>query len=274
MKRKPCWRILRCTIRRFLLSDGFVIAAAGMNPPRPTDGGARGTECGKTSTSRSRGGEVERLSVCGRRDGPPLAPPSKGGESWRNIRGGKSPLRILQVINRPRWRWADEKRAVLGNFEVDDSAFSVARRFFDGGRRDGPPLAPPSKGGESWRNIRGGKSPLRILQVINRPRWRWADEKRAVLGNFEVDDSAFSVARRFFDGGRWDGPPLAPPSKGGESWRNTCGGESSFVRSQVFNRPPWPPLLKRGKFGAAFAPGNLRSLYGKFSTAHCRGGWR
>ena len=47
--------------------------------------------------------------------------------------------------------WADEKRAVLANFEVEGSAFSVARRFCDGGRRDGPPLAPPSKGGEKER---------------------------------------------------------------------------------------------------------------------------
>ncbi len=44
----------------------------------------------------------------------------------------------------------------------------------------------------------------------------WADEKRGVLANIEADDSALSVARRFCSGGRWDRPPLAPPSKGGE----------------------------------------------------------
>ncbi len=78
--------------------------------------------------------------------------------------------------------WADEKRAVFTNFELESSAFSVARRFCDGGRRDGPPLAPPfkggekervapSNGGEAPRNIRGGKSPLLILQDFNRPAW-------------------------------------------------------------------------------------------------------
>ncbi len=40
----------------------------------------------------------------------------------------------------PPWPWADEKRAVLANFEVDDLAFSVALRICDGGRRDAHPL--------------------------------------------------------------------------------------------------------------------------------------
>ena len=44
--------------------------------------------------------------------------------------------------------WSDEKRTVLANVEVDDSAFSVARRFCDGGRRDRLPLAPPCEGGK------------------------------------------------------------------------------------------------------------------------------
>ena len=82
----------------------------------------------------------------------------------------------------PPLAWAAEKRAELATFELEDSAFSVAQGFCDGGRRDEPPLTPPSKGGEKERgapsklgetprNIRGGKSPLLILQDFNRPPW-------------------------------------------------------------------------------------------------------
>ncbi len=64
---------------------------------------------------------------------------------------------------------AEEKRAVLANFELEGSAFSVARRFCDGDGRDGPPLAPPSRGGETWRNIPAGKSPLPPVHIFNSP---------------------------------------------------------------------------------------------------------
>ena len=80
------------------------------------------------------------------------------------------------------------------------------------------------------------------------PPWPWADEKWAVFANFELDESALSVARRVCTGDRQHGPPLAPPSKGGEAWRNVRGGKSSLFLPQVFNRPPWPPLLKGGNF--------------------------
>ena len=55
-----------------------------------------------TSTNRRRSDAVERLSVRGRRDRSSLGP-FKGGETWRNIRGGKSPLRFLRIFNRPPW---------------------------------------------------------------------------------------------------------------------------------------------------------------------------
>ena len=40
----------------------------------------------------------------------------------------------------PPWPCGVEKWAELVDFEVDDSAFSVARRFSDGGRRNAPVL--------------------------------------------------------------------------------------------------------------------------------------
>jgi hypothetical protein len=154
-----------------------------------------------------------------------------------NTRGGKSSFVRSHVFNSPAWPWADEKCAVLTKFAVSDSALSVARRSGDGSRRDRPPLAPPSKGGEALRSTRGGKSSFVRSHVFNSPAWPWADEKCAVLTKFAGSDSALSVARRSSDGGRR-------------------------------NDPPWPPLLKGGKLGATFATGNLRSVYGKFSTAH------
>jgi hypothetical protein len=43
-----------------------------------------------------------------------------------------------------------------------------------------------------------------------------------------IDDTAFSAARQFCDGGRRDGPPLTPPS-------NTVRPQSCFarIRSEV-----------------------------------------
>ena len=50
-------------------------------------------------TSGSRSGVVERLSMRGRRDGPP----SQGAEAWRNVRGGTLPLLESRVFNSPPW---------------------------------------------------------------------------------------------------------------------------------------------------------------------------
>ena len=50
--------------------------------------------------------------------------------------------------------WADETRAVLANCEVQNSAFSVAQRDCDGGRRDGPPWPPLLKGGSLAQHCR------------------------------------------------------------------------------------------------------------------------
>ena len=81
-----------------------------------------------------------------------------------------------------------QTRAAGGNF-LDESdeirtgrfVLSVTRRFCDGGRRDGPPLAPPSKGGEGLR-----------------------------------EGASLGVARRLCGVGERGAPPLAPPSKGGK----------------------------------------------------------
>jgi Ca-activated chloride channel homolog len=88
------------------------------------------------------------------------------------------------------------------NFVVNDLAVFVARRLRDGGHRDAPPLAPPSKGGEALRNTRGGKSSFVTSQVFN-------------------------------------SPPLAPPSKGGEAPRNIRGAKAPLLMLQVFNTPPF-----------------------------------
>ena len=65
--------------------------------------------------------------------------------------------------------WADEERSVLANFELNDSVFSVVRRFRDGGRRHGPPLAPPSERGEAWRNVRRGSAAQYWSALITSP---------------------------------------------------------------------------------------------------------
>ena len=74
---------------------------------------------------------------------PPLRKGGKGGAAVSLERGRSSGLLAGGAVNSA-WHWVVEKWGVLANSEVDDSAFSVARRFCDGGRRDGPPLAPPS----------------------------------------------------------------------------------------------------------------------------------
>ncbi len=90
---------------------------------------------------------------------------------------------LVLSLNRGGQPWADETRAVLANFEVHNSAFSVARLFCDGGRRDGPPLAPPSKGGETWRKISAAKSPVPPVRILNGPgqpdRGPWPPEERS-----------------------------------------------------------------------------------------------
>ena len=55
----------------------------------------------------------------------------------------------------------------------------------------------------------------------------------------------------------------------GEGWSSICGLDGwrplrfllrdGFVIAAAGTHPPWPPLLKGGKLGVAFAPGNLRS---------------
>ncbi len=149
--------------------------------------------------------------------------------------------------------WADEKRGVLANFEADDSALSVARRFCSGGRWDRPPLAPPSKGREAPRNIRGGKSPSLFCtfstghpgpglmksgaywRISRRTIRRFLLRDRIVMATSGIDPpcvipaegqsrsrstsksrSRSGAVERLSECGRRDRPPLAPPSKGGE----------------------------------------------------------
>ena len=132
----------------------------------------------------------------------------------------------------------------------------------------------------------------------------WADEKRSVLANFVLEESAFSVARRFCDGDRWVGPPCPGLMKSGRCGRNSkstirryllresivmaAAGTASLLaqgwstsksksrsRSGAVERlsvrgrrnaPPLALLLKGGKLRATSAAGNLRSLFCKFST--------
>ena len=93
MRRGPCWRTLRCTIRRFPLLDSFVMAAAGPDPPWPPL--LKGGKLGGTFASGDVRSSIWKLST-----GPPWPPLLKGRKS-RNIRAGKSPLLVLQVFNSP-----------------------------------------------------------------------------------------------------------------------------------------------------------------------------
>ncbi len=92
------------------------------------------------------------------------------------------PFRVAKAANgcgserSQRTTWADEKWAVLANFEVDDLAFSVARRFCDDGRRN-----------------------ARALLAEGRIKSKIKSKRRSRSGAVE----------RLSVGGRRDGPPLA-----------------------------------------------------------------
>ncbi len=79
----------------------------------------------------------------------------------------------------PPWPWGVEKWAELTDFAVDDSAFSVALRICDGGRRDARALL-----AEGWTKSM----------------------------NTSTSRSRSGAVERLSVRGRWDGPPLAPPS--------------------------------------------------------------
>ncbi len=80
------------------------------------------------STSRNRSGAVDLLSVRGRRDGPPRPPLLKGGKL-----GETCAFVMAAAGTDPPW-----PPLLKGGKTWRDM------RFCDGGRRDGPPLAPPS----------------------------------------------------------------------------------------------------------------------------------
>ena len=86
----------------------------------------------------------------------------------------------------PPWPWADEKWTVLANFEVDDLAFSDARRFCNGGRRNAAGLA------SYWR-----RAGLRVRVRESKSKSKSKSKSRSG-----------AVERLSVRGGR-DGPPLA-----------------------------------------------------------------
>ncbi len=154
MQSGPYWRISRWTIWRFRLRDGFVTATAGTDPPWP--------------------------------------PLLKGG-ALRNIRGGKSPLLILQVFNRP-------PRPPLLNSEKLCATFAAGnlRSLFCKFSPGHPgPLSQGGKGDPSgfvFVAVRDGcaHSPLRVveqcLEVFSAPDWR---EVVVVLELVDVIESEF-----------------------------------------------------------------------------------
>ncbi len=87
----------------------------------------------------------------------------------------------------PPWPWGVEEWAELTDFAVDDSAFSVALRICDGGRRDAHPLLVEGRTKSTNTNTSTSKS---------------KSKSRSRSGAVE----------RLSVRGRWDGPPLAPPS--------------------------------------------------------------
>ncbi len=109
----------------------------------------------------------------------------------------------------------------MANFEVGDAAFSGARRFSNGGRRNLRPLLAEGRSTSTSRNRSGSVERLSVRD-------------------------------------RRNGPPLAPPSKGGEKERGarSKGGETpptfaaGYLRSlscKFSTGHPWPPLLRAGK---------------------------
>ncbi len=102
------------------------------------------------------------------------------------------------------------------------------------------------------------------------PPWPWAVEKRAVFATFEFEGSAFSVARRFCDGGRRD----ARPTDGGrreeeDEYEYEHEHDSEWRgRSSLHRRPTECFPFSNGETWPTFAAGNLCSVVCKFSTGH------
>ena len=119
-----------------------------------------------------------------------------------------------------------------------------------------PPLTPPSQGGEAWRYKCGEICVARI-----------APFHRARLGGSEAEN----VGDSFFGWPARIRPPLAPPSQGGEVWRDQMRGTLRGANRAVSSAqgwggsrpktwgihssaglrecdPPWPPLLKGSDF--------------------------
>ena len=82
----------------------------------------------------------------------------------------------------------------------------------------------------------------------------WPDEKRSVMAKFHVEGSAFSVARQFCDGGRRDGPPLAPLSKGGEVGATFAAGNLHSLSLSFTFSSAQPGPLPRGEGAIEIAP--------------------
>ena len=61
------------------------------------------------------------------------------------------------------------------------------------------------------------------------------------------------------------GTPLAPPSEGGEMVGGDGTSEPTVCDVVAGGHPPWPPLLKGGKWGAVMAAGRRWTSYFGFS---------
>ncbi len=77
------------------------------------------------------------------------------------------------------------------------------------------------------RTVGGGSRGLQIARS-------WDVEERAELAKFEVDESAFSVARRFCDGGRRNARALLVPKQASFFYRSAVFPEKSSKTSSVF----------------------------------------
>ncbi len=100
----------------------------------------------------------------------------------------------------------------------------------------------------------GRISGLAATSLAPHPPWPLAVEQWALLIYFAVNELALFVARRLRYGGHRDAPPLAPPSKVGETLRNTRGGNHRSLVREFSTAHPGPPFPRGGK-GGAFARG-------------------
>ncbi len=127
-----------------------------------------------------------------------------------------------------------------------------------------------------WPSFRVGSTDCLRLRRCKRG---GADKKRVAMARFHVGDSAFSVARRFCDGGRRNGPRLLAEGRTKSTSTNKSTSTSTSTsrsRSGAVKRlsvggrrdgPPWPPFL-RGE-----APLRSRSTFGpRFSSCRTRSG--